>query len=243
MPGKANLSAVAMAAIFAIAPLKVAVADSLQISPVNVILGANSTGILNAVNRGETPIAAQIEAFDWQQSDGKDVLTPSAELQVSPPIVRLGPGKKQIVRVRVTAKQTGTRERAYRLVVSELPGPGDKAKGRVRVLLQFRLPVFVGGAQTTPRLLAWTATTSGNSLVLRVSNRGDRHVKLAGLHVVALDGRETAIEPASFYYVLPGAMHEWTVPGSHVAPGASLHIQGIEESTGAKIDAAVVVHR
>jgi len=243
MRGKASLSAVAMAAIFAIAPLKEAVADSLQVSPINLHLGANNTGILNAVNRGDKPIAAQVEAFDWQQNNGKDVLTPSTTLQISPPIIHLGPGKKQIVRVRVTAKPTGPQERAYRLVVSELPNPVDQAKGRVRVLLQFRLPVFVGGAQTTPRLLAWTATTSGNNLVLRVNNHGDRHVKLAGLHVVAPDGRDTTIEPASFYYVLPGATHEWTVSGTHGAPGTSLHIQGVEESAGAKVDYTVVVRR
>ncbi|OYV74740.1 MAG: hypothetical protein B7Z66_15440 [Chromatiales bacterium 21-64-14] len=243
MRDKASLSVVAMAAIFAIAPLKAAVADSLEVSPINLHLGANNTGILNTVNRGDKSIVAQVEAFHWQQSDGKDVLTPSTTLQVSPPIIRLGPGKKQIVRIRVTAKPTGPRERAYRLVVSELPNPAEQAKGRVRVLLQFRLPVFVGGAQTTPRLLAWTATTSGSNLVLRVSNRGDRHVKLAGLHVVAPDGHDTTIEPASFYYVLPGATHEWTVSEPHVTPGTNLHIQGVEESTGTKIDYAVVVHR
>src|SRR5438876_27975 len=112
MNGKSNILAVVMVAVLAFAPQTAAIADSLRVSPINLSLGTSGTGILNAENQGKQPIAAQVEAFDWQQSDGKDVLTPSNALQLSPPIIRLAPGQKQIVRVRITAIAAGTRERA-----------------------------------------------------------------------------------------------------------------------------------
>src|SRR5882724_4909655 len=106
----------AAAAAFAVVASGQAAADSLEVSPTRLSLDTHRAGVLNVVNRGDEPITAQVEAFDWRQEGGTDRLDPSQTLQVSPPIVRLAPGQKQIVRVRVTSNVESGSEQAFRLV-------------------------------------------------------------------------------------------------------------------------------
>lgn len=243
MDRTASIYVAALAAMVVFAVPNIATADSLEVSPTTVTLGAHHAGVINVVNRGDKPIVAQVEAFDWQQSDGKDQLDPSKTLQVSPPMVHLKAGEKQIVRLRATSKGTSKDEQAFRVVVSELPSPSSKVVDGVRMLLQFKLPVFVGGKEHMPRQLTWHATSAGNDLILQVINGGSKHVKLAKLHVVAPTGQNLTIEPESFYYVLPGAAWEWKIPEAGIKAGATLHVEGVDEANGTKINDTVVAGR
>lgn len=239
----ASVCAAFAAAAVSVAASSAAVADSLEVSPTTLTLDTRRAGVLNVVNRSRQAIVAQVEAFDWSQGDGQDRLDPSRALQVSPPMIHLAPGQKQIVRVRAAPAGTAGSEQAFRLIVSELPDPAGTRSDGVRMLLQFKVPVFVGGAKGTPRQLRWSANPDGNSLILHVSNDGVRHAKLARLHVVTSAGQDLTIEPEQFYYVLPGAARAWTIPDAGVAAGAKLNIEGIDEGNGAKIDDAIVAGR
>ncbi len=240
---RAAAAAFAAFAAFAVVASGQAAADSLEVSPTRLSLDTHRAGVLNVVNRGDEPITAQVEAFDWRQEGGTDRLDPSQTLQVSPPIVRLAPGQKQIVRVRVTSNVESGSEQAFRLVASELPNPTSKRAGTVSVLLQFKIPVFVGATVRTPRRLIWTANPAGNDLALRVSNGGVSHVKLTGLHVLSSDGQNLTIEPESFFYVLAGGTREWTISEAGVTPGTQLRIEGKDESDGTRINDAVIAGR
>jgi fimbrial chaperone protein len=243
MDRTASIYAAALAAMVVFTAPNIATADSLEVSPTTVTLDTRHAGVINVVNRGDKPIIAQVEAFDWQQKDSKDQFDPSKTLQVSPPMVHLKPGEKQIVRLRATSKDTPKDEQAFRLVVSELPSPSNKIVDGVRMLLQFKLPVFVGGKEHMPRQLTWHATPAGNDLILQVSNGGSKHVKLAKLHVVAATGQDLTVEPESFYYVLPGATREWKISEAGITAGATLHIEGVDEANGTKIDDIAVAGR
>ena len=76
-------------------------AASLQLSSTSLSLPAGQrAGALVLRNTGRAPVTAQIRAFSWQQdAQGKDVLTPTAALIVSPPMVRLDAGAEQQFRV------------------------------------------------------------------------------------------------------------------------------------------------
>jgi fimbrial chaperone protein len=238
MRNATSIAALAAAALLLALPLP-AMADSLEVAPTTVSLDAGQAGILNIVNRGDEPITAQIEAFDWSQRNGKDELTPTNTLQVSPPMAKLAPGERQIVRVRAVPGSANI-EQAYRLVVSELPSGSVNEPGAVRVLLQFKVPVFAGTSHDVPRQLNWSASAAGNDLVLRVSNDGTRHAKLAKIHVVTDAGRNLTVEPESFFYVLPGASRSWTIPDADLSAGTTLHVKGVDESDGTSVESTIV---
>src|SRR5262245_42821280 len=76
-------------------------AGSLEAAPTTIQMpGGNPNAILYVTNHEARPVAFQVEAFAWRQDQGDDALTPTTVLQASPPIARLAPGQRQVVRLR-----------------------------------------------------------------------------------------------------------------------------------------------
>ena len=119
----------------------------LDVAPTTLDLQPDRAGLFFVTNHGARPITVQIEAMDWRQQDtgGPGRLTPSTVLLTSPPMARIAPGGRQSVRV--LARGPAQRERAFRLLVSQLPDAADDGDG-VHVLLQFSVPVFVGHSES-----------------------------------------------------------------------------------------------
>ena len=194
-----------------------AIATSMDIAPTLIRLEPGKPGLFYVSNRGAAPLMVEIRPMDWSQREGRDDLVPSTTLFTSPPIVTIAPGARQSVRL--LARRAG----AYRLLVSELPDPNDDA-GRVKVMLQFSVPVFVG-EMGAPRL-SWRATRDGDVVRLHVANTGAAPVKLRGAQ---LGGVALAEGPL---YLLAGAARAFIVR----AP-ASLRVTGEDMLSGRPLDA------
>src|SRR5690625_4670723 len=102
-----------------------AYASGLQVSPVSLTLQAdqNAQGLWLS-NTGSSVVHAQVRVYHWTQNGGAKQLTPSRALVVSPPMLAIQPGQKQLIRViRVGAPPSGPNavEDAYRLAIDELP--------------------------------------------------------------------------------------------------------------------------
>ena len=201
---------------------------TLDVAPTTLELKPGAAGLFFITNHGARPVTVQIEAADWRQENGRDITAPSQELLASPPLAHIAPGARQSVRV--MARPPGDNEHAYRLLVSELPDPAADP-GRVKVLLQFSVPVFAapddGKGLGTP-LLSFSARRDGAALVLSAVNRGPAPVKLAGptFGGVLLDRGPV--------YLLPGARRDFTVNGA-----ASLHVTAHDALSGRDFDTDV----
>jgi fimbrial chaperone protein len=206
-------------------------AASLQIAPTTISLpagGGNAT--LYVINNGFEPIGVQVESFAWAQQGGGDALTPSPDIQVSPPMTKLKPGERQVIRVRV--KAAGAGEQAYRLVANELPDAATAQRDRIQFRFNFSVPVFTGGtADDMPASgLAWNL--SGGTLT--VKNAGPTRAKLSALRLVGPSG-EVPIADGNLIYVLSGATMQWQVS----APAGEVRIKGHDDRGGHDIEAAV----
>jgi len=222
--------------------LSPAAAGSLEVAPTTVDLPPGSgAAVFYITNRGKQPIIAQIQGFDWRQTETGDQLDASEALTVSPPMARLAPGQQQIVRLAVKPDPDATDERAFRLLVSELPDPSMRAAEGVHVLLQFSVPVFKTGGHPAQAHLDWQAAPSAEGFSLVARNSGARHVKLVDLSFATAGGRPVAVASKAFFYVLPGASHHWTIPARDLKTGETLHVTGRDDATGAAINASLAV--
>ncbi len=192
-------------------------ATSMDVAPTLLRLMPGKPGLFYVSNRGRVPLMVEIRPMDWSQNEGLDQLSPSTALFTSPPIVTIAPGTRQSVRL--LAKKPGS----FRLLVSELPDPGRDA-GRVKVLLQFSVPVFVG--ELGQPLLGWAARRAGDAIVLRATNTGRAPVKLRG---AALGGVALAGGPL---YLLAGTARDFTVAGA-----TSLRVTAQDMLSGRALDA------
>lgn len=230
--------AVALAGLGMLAALPVGAA-SLQVAPISVELEAGEQAeALWLSNTGDQPIQAQVRVMAWSQDAAADRLEPSRELLPSPPIVRIAPGQRQLVRIVRPQAGAVPSERAFRLLVDELPDPGQPASSGLQFLLQYSVPVFVLPAGATrqdapgPRAPTDASTLStvvegtGKDARMTVVNLGTRRVRLSDLVRVDAAGAETPLIAGLVGYVLAGQRMHWplSLPADGLR-GASLRVR------------------
>jgi len=184
----------------------------LQVTPVSLrLVAARNADGLTLSNAGTERLQAQVRVYQWTQSDGKDQLTPSDGLVISPPMLTIEPGAEQLVRViRTGPPPAGAAEQAYRLAIDELPGETND-KGGLQFVLHYSVPVFLEpkGAPPQAPQLSWQLLSEGGKAVLQVANAGTLHAQLAQVRYVAPSGNRVVIHDGLLGYVLPGATMRW----------------------------------
>jgi fimbrial chaperone protein len=187
-------------------------AGSLEVNPIRVELSAAARSVAVAVkNSGTDPVVVQVSVQAWSQENGKDVLTPTKDVLVTPPIATIAVDKEQIIRVGLRRAPDAERELSYRLYVEEVPGAAKPGFQGLQVALRIGLPVFVqprkGPAKAT---LVWDARLRGEDTVnLKVANQGSGHIQISDLAVSLPEEKQAVASHSALTYVLPGQSREW----------------------------------
>lgn len=199
-----------------------AAASGLQVAPTTLSLRAsqNADGLWLS-NTGDNVVHAQVRVYRWTQDERGDQLVASRGLVISPPMLQLASGDRQLIRViRVGPPPSGAgaTEAAYRLAIDELPVAAADGKPRagLQFVLHYSVPIFIepADASVAPAQLQWALRRVGEQVQLEVSNRGGSHAQLADLGFVDQSGRRTDIQPGLLGYVLPGATMHWMLKPS-----------------------------
>jgi fimbrial chaperone protein len=206
-------------------------ASGLQVAPTGLEFLPSSSPAqgLWLTNTGDQPLHAQVRVFHWTQVDGKDVLTRTQALAASPPMLTLAPGAQQMVRViRLGAPETSG-EDAYRLLVDELPQPGQQKQTGVRYVLRYSIPVFVEPANppdaaAIAAALRWSLVREGASIALQAQNTGAVHAQIADVSLLPPGGTSITVSAGLLGYVLPGMTMRWSlkVSASRLPSGTQL---------------------
>lgn len=138
-----------------------AAASSLQVAPVRIDLpGGAAASKLTLSNGGDEPLQAQVRVFKWVQADGKDSLLETRDVVASPPMISLGAGKSNVIRVVRTAKSPIASEEAYRVFVDQLPSAPTKPASSVSFVVRYSIPVFFSPKNEKGPDLAWSVSAS-----------------------------------------------------------------------------------
>ncbi|MEO8460550.1 MAG: fimbria/pilus periplasmic chaperone [Dokdonella sp.] len=191
-------------------------ASGLQVSPVSLSLQAsqNADGLWLS-NSGDGIVHAQVRVYHWTQSGGEEQLTPSRGLLVSPPMLQIKPGEKQLIRViRVGAPPNGANavEDAYRLAIDELP-VDRQGKPGLQFVLHYSVPIFVEplAAKTLQPDLQWSMQQKDGHVFLRIANNGSGHAQLAQLSFADKSGHRVEVSGGLLGYILPGAVMDFAL--------------------------------
>nr|WP_246432391.1 fimbria/pilus periplasmic chaperone [Xanthomonas theicola] len=158
-------------------------------------------------NHSHAPWQAEARLYRWQQHDNQDLLEPASDVALSPRLIDIPAGGRQLLRLRL-GPVPASRENAYRLVVEERATPGDTA------LLRYSAPVFVQPERpaTTPPLAARLAGDDARPVLL-IHNAGNRHARIADLTFFDAQGRHHPIADSLAGYVLAGQSRQWRLLG------------------------------
>ncbi len=223
------------------------------VNPVVVELGAQhraATVKVSLSDAAKAPMRLQAELRRWEQTiEGDDVVSPSNDLLVTPAIATIKPGETQLFRVAYRGIRVVLEEIAYRLILEDIAEPtpiqpDTATEGSIAVQFRMRydLPVMVAPTGKVVNALRWrpcptslvaTATsstpTATNSACVRISNAGNRRVKVQTL-TLAGDGWQQTLQLKEGVNVLVGAEREWRValqPGQ-VDPVARAGLNGLK---------------
>jgi fimbrial chaperone protein len=230
--------------IVSAASASVAFAGSFGISPVGLSLPANrSASSVTIENTGDAPIVIQGQALAWTQDAGKNLRTESRALILNPPLFRLAPGEKQLVRVASRSGPPRETEAAYRVVFTEiLPEEAPNQKGlSFRIALAQDIPVFIEPVLPGKnRDVRWEARQSAAGYRITVINNGERHYRLTN---VRLSVAEQPTVQVGVVVALAQSSFAIDVPASHPARAtSSIRLLGQLESSEARdVDSQITI--
>jgi fimbrial chaperone protein len=217
----------------------VATANGLTIFPLRADLSTQTrTAAFNVVSGESASTLMQIHLFAWTQANGVDLLAPSDDLLVGPPIFTLEPGQAQLVRVGLRDQPTSNREVAYRIVIAEVPT--TKLAG-LSFVFRLSMPIFVSPIVPSGAHAEWTVDRS-DALHFRITlhNSGDQHLHLVALRVDTVPGGARIFNGSAVAYVLADQRRSWVVPVAKAVGARSFRIESTTE--GGVLDPPVYVN-
>lgn len=161
-------------------------------------------------NRGNSTTMMQVRVFSWQQINGQEQYQTQQEVVASPPMVRIEPGQKQLIRLIKQTPPVAGKERAYRVVLDEIPTPRNPGENQAGLTFQMRysVPLFVYGqgitADSVRPALRWQQVSEGGRRWLQLTNSGNGHARLSN---VTIGGRR--LGEGLYGYVLAESDHRW----------------------------------
>ena len=155
-----------------------AVAGNISVFPLRATLESpKNSDVLTVTNVDNKPLLLQPTVFVWSQIDGKEVLEPTRDILVAPPLVEIGPGESQVIRLVSRKEADPQKELTYRVILQEIPKPNQKGQSAVTMALRVSLPIFV--LPKVPTQAKIDAQLQGNSTGLTVvlKNSGNAHLQ------------------------------------------------------------------
>jgi len=212
-----------------------AVAADIGISPTRVVLTpVQRVGTVTLRNNDAGTLDFQVSLKRWSMQEGGEWLLEDASqddgLTAYPLAFSVAAGKAQVVRVGIPRALQVGEERAFRLLVLELPRERTPGSGAGPQLLnQFSIPVFVndGDAVPLPELMEGRIDGRVWRFALRLAGDGHLDPGQALLRVFDAAGAELAGIPLKLPYLLRGAAVELEVSlGTACAAAARYAIEG-----------------
>lgn len=238
----------AVLAMVLLGVVKVQAASSVLIWPIDPVLEADQqASALWLENRGNETANLQIRVFAWSQSGFNDQYQNQRDVIGSPPVAKIEPGQKQLVRLTRTREIPPGQELAYRIIIDEIPSAktpaseDGKTAAAIRFQMRYSVPLFAYGAglwskedtsrQRDPKGvglpdLSWRTVAVDGRPYVEVRNQGAVHARLTD--VALKQGSQTQpLVDGLLGYVLPGAIMRWPAPGPMAAnPALQVRING-----------------
>jgi fimbrial chaperone protein len=239
---KAGFGAVALGC----AALSVALpadAGTFTVSPVRIFMSPRDRAVaVTITNDGNEELVMQADVYAWSQKpDGSDDLVLSEDLILSPPILKMAPKSRQVVRLAVINRKPADRQVTYRLVVREVPEVKQAEKDiQMQVALAFSMPVFITPPGAKRNLQCTASRARPEAARVTCENTGSAYAQVREIVFTSAGGeRITGRETGG--YILPGMTRSFEIrkPEGRFAPGAYKLATSFDDGSNQSFDVTV----
>ena len=173
----------------------------------------------------------QLRAFSWKQTNGVEELTPTTDVQLSPPIVTIAPGATQVVRLVLRRAPKGN-EATYRVLLDQIPPAAES--GTVRIALRLSIPVFAAPTGRALAKMQYRVENKDGLATLVAVNEGTRHDTLRDVSLTGSGGSEMKAGANASPYILAGATRSWPIAmgasGVLPLPGTTVQMSAVADA-------------
>jgi fimbrial chaperone protein len=214
-------------------------AGEFSVSPVRIFMAANERAVaVTVVNEGTEDLVMQAEIFSWQQKpNGEDALTPTEDVVLSPPIVKLPPKGRQVLRLARVGGPPADVEQSFRMIVREVPEA--RATGRdakVQMALAFSLPIFITPRGAKRDLQCSVQRAAPQTVTVDCLNGGKAYAQIRGMTLASASGAALATRDV-VAYVLPENRRTFELQAPAALPGGRVKLQvGLDDGSTQSFD-------
>lgn len=215
----------AMAFLLSAGAVHTATAATFTVTPVRIFMKPQDRAVaVTITNDGSEPVVLQADLYLWtQKADGTDELSLTEDLVFSPPIIKLAPKARQVVRLARLAPPDASRQLTYRLIVREIPeARGGKGNVQVQVALALSMPVFITPPAAKREMSCDAGRGDGAALNVSCENRGSAYAQVR--EVLVKRGEQALGRFEGGAYILPGARKVLPVKLEGPLPGGRLNV-------------------
>ncbi len=195
-----------------------------SVTPVRIYMTPKDRAVaVTITNEGDSQIVLQADLNAWSQKpDGTDEQVPTEDLILSPPIIKLAPGARQVVRLALLKPADASRQLIYRMIMREVPeavAARDKTL-QVPISLALSLPVFITPPPAKRDVNCQADPGGSPALTVSCSNTGTAYAQVR--EILVTRGAQTLATFEGGAYILPGARKVMNVKaGQTITPGAA----------------------
>lgn len=232
------LSAVLLAAAACTLPVHAA---QFTITPVRIFMTQRDRAVaVTIVNEGDEPVVMQADLYTWKQKpDGSDELELTEDLILTPPILKLEPRGRQVVRLARLAPPPGDVQQTYRMIVREIPEARSGGQVQLQVALAFSLPVFITPNGAKRDLRCGLERAAADTVRAVCSNAGNAYTQIRELDVTDAAGQRLAVRDQGGY-ILPSIQRSFDIKAAGRIPAGPVKLQvALDDGTVQAFDATL----
>ena len=198
--------------------LGVAEAGTLKVSPIKIFLPDDGKSeVIHVKNPDSNPALVQVQAVEWTTVEKLDDAERADEILAVPPIFEIAPNSEQVIRLAHRDAGGAAIEKAYRLLITEVPE--DVRPGGVAFAVRLNMPLFVTPKGAVPDPEWRFGYTPSGEAELVLTNRGSAHLMVKSLALRSAGDQRILFETDQFAYALAGTQQRWSLGyGQHGFP-------------------------
>ena len=215
----------AWAAVLLLAAALPALGASFSVTPVRIYMKPQDRAVaVTVVNESDTPVVLQADVYTWlQKTDGTDDVTLTEDLVLSPPIIKLAPRARQVVRLARLKPADASRQLTYRMIMREVPeAVAAKDKIQVNIALALSMPVFITPNPARRQMKCDASRGDGGMVNVACANSGSAYAQVR--EVLLKQGERVLGRFEGGAYILPGARKVLPIKAEALPPGSRLQL-------------------
>ncbi len=203
-----------------------AAAGVFSVTPVRIYMTPKDRAVaVTLTNEGDSEVALQADLSVWtQKPDGTDELTLTEDLILSPPIVKLAPKGRQVVRLALLKPADASRQLTYRLIMREIPEitQPKNATIQVPIALALSMPVFITPPAARYEINCSAARAEMQTIAVSCTNTGTAYAQIRDIQIKRADKVAARFEGGT--YILPGARKTISIKPDQAVPGGPVQL-------------------